>query len=382
MQVRLMSWNMAGAKLFDQLDPDPAPAAGSYIQAFHRAWNDSIAPWLAIPDNDVPDIILLQECIGFEDHSSSPSGRWQSGNEILSKIFSGYQCFFFPAVTSHDNPHPGKWNRYTNGSTVENSVPTTVDIQQGYGICVREGIVSARLWTPWPDPRDAPPDADHANTECTSCFEIIPVSTGLYLGNRDTEPRMVIMGRAKLELDGEHRYLNYLNVHLNTLKDEREGNVQLDQRASNSRQQQVGLILENIVSAYQQSTQYRMKSNNNDYGSDIWVIGGDFNSTPDSAEIAAILKAGFVDTIDDKRIEDADPAHNLQDRVGTKWSLIDNECPPVVLDHIFCGLQGSTFTGDVLDVSRSKRPFRPRFDNAAFATDHAVLFANVRLQGL
>ncbi|MCW8963648.1 MAG: endonuclease/exonuclease/phosphatase family protein [Gammaproteobacteria bacterium] len=381
MQVRLMSWNMAGAKLFDQLDPEPAPAAGRYIQAFHKAWNDSIVPWLATPDKDAPDIILLQECIGFEDHSSSPSGRWQSGNEILSKIFSGYQCFFFPAVTSHDNPHPGKWSRYTNGNAVANPVPTAVDIQQGYGICVREGIISAKLWTPWPDPQDAPPDADQANGECTSCFEVIPVSTGLYLGDRDTEPRMVIMGRAKLELDGEYRYLNYLNVHLNTFKDEREGNEQLDQRASISRQQQVGLILENIVSAYQQSTHYRMHSHADDNKSDIWIIAGDFNCTPDSAEIAAILNAGFVDAINDKHIEDADPAHTLQDRVGTKWSINDDECPPVVLDHIFCGLEQPTLTSDTLETSASKRPFRPCFDDKAYETDHAVLFAKIRLPG-
>jgi len=66
------------------------------------------------------------------------------------------------------------------------------------------------------------------------------------------------MGRAKLGLDGESRYLNYLNIHLNTLSGEREGNVRLNRRAGASRLRQIELILDNIVSAYQETTHYRI----------------------------------------------------------------------------------------------------------------------------
>ena len=379
MEIKIMSWNMAGAKLFEQLDPKPGPVAGSYTDAFRQVWENSVRSWLANPDDDEPDIILLQECIGFEDRSSSPSGRWQDGSLILNKIFSGYDCFFFPAVTSHNNPHPGKWNRYIEGGAVENYIPAYIDIQQGYGICIRKGVSSRKLWVPWQDPKDVPEHADKADPYCVSCFEPVHITTGLYLGNRDTEPRMVIMGRAKLESDGHSRYLNYLNIHLNTLNGEREGNVRLNRSAATSRLQQVELILDNIVSAYQETTSYRMPTGMEQGERDIWVIGGDFNTTPDSAEVAMIRQSGFIDAIPDKRIEDADPGSGFHGQVGSKWSLDDAGTPAIMLDYIFCGLEQFTFPVGSLDLSGSKRPFRPHFEDAAFATDHAILFAKIKL---
>ncbi len=114
-------------------------------------------------------------------------------------------------------------------------------------------------------------------------------------------------------------------------------------------------------------------------GRDIWIIGGDFNTTPDSAEIATILRSGFIDTIPDKCLEDADQSNAFHNQVGSKWSLSNNKNPPIVLDYIFCGLEQFTFPASGLDVSKSKRPFRPHFDAPAFATDHAVLFAEIKL---
>ncbi len=67
MEISIMSWNMAGAKLFEQLDSKPYPVARSYTAAFRKTWEDSIGVWLQTPDQAQPDIILLQECIGFED---------------------------------------------------------------------------------------------------------------------------------------------------------------------------------------------------------------------------------------------------------------------------------------------------------------------------
>jgi len=379
MEISIMSWNMAGAKLFEQLDSKPHPVAGSYTAAFRKTWEDSIGGWLQTPDQDKPDIILLQECIGFDDMSASPSGRWQTGRDILREIFSGYQCYFFPAVTSHSNPHPGKWNRYTETGDVTNYIPAHVDVQQGYGICIRNGISSRKLWVPWADPENVPPDADRVDTDCVSCFEPISITTGLYLGQRDTEPRLVIMGRVKLESDGESRYLNFLNIHLNTLSGEREGNVRLNRRAGASRLQQIELILDNIVSAYQETTRYRMPAGIQQSQRDIWVIGGDFNTTPDSDEINMIRQSGFIDAIPDKRIEDENPDSALHNKIGSKWSLLDSQTPAINVDYIFCGLEQFTFVAGGLDTTGSRRPFRPCFEDPAFASDHAVLFAKISL---
>jgi len=380
LEIRVMSWNMAGAKLFEHLDPPPGAAADSYTAAFRDVWDGDIGPWLAAPHGAAPDIILLQECIGFEDLSPEPTGRWQHGKSILESIFPGYECFFFPSVTSHKNPHPGKWKRYESGGVVEACIPDYVDAQQGYGICIREGLGSRTLWIPYRDPHNVPADADLSGKDCHACFESIGFTPGLYLGSRDTEPRVVLMGRTRLESGGETRYLNYLNVHLNTLLGEREGSIRLNRMASSSRLRQIDLILDNVVSAYQEAKQYKMPVTVTGGKEDIWIIGGDFNATYDAEEIEHIRRTGFVDTVPDKRIHDADPDSPYHNQPGTKWSIHSSNIPAVVLDHIFCGLEHSTFPAGGIDVSGSRRPYRPHFDRAEFASDHAVLYAEIRLQ--
>ena len=139
------------------------------------------------------------------------------------------------------------------------------------------------------------------------------------------------------------------------------------------------LIMDNIVSAYQETTAYRMPAGGDQAERDIWIIGGDFNTTPDSAEVAMIRQSGFIDTIPDKRIEDADAGSDFHGQHGSKWSLVNSGSPAIVLDYIFCGLEQYSFPSGSLDLSGSKRPFRPCFDNPAFASDHAILFAKIRL---
>src|SRR3990172_4691569 len=111
MKVNIVSWNMAGAKVFGKLDGAPKSAAGSYTHDFQNVWRDKVIPYLhtqiRLPQD--PDIILLQECIGFVDHRSNPSGRWHTGQHILRQIFNGYDCFFFPTFSSHTHPNPARW---------------------------------------------------------------------------------------------------------------------------------------------------------------------------------------------------------------------------------------------------------------------------------
>ena len=63
MEIRVMSWNMAGAKLFDKLDSPPYDVASSYIKAYKYAWDKGIIGNLTVPPNPpkYPDVILLQE---------------------------------------------------------------------------------------------------------------------------------------------------------------------------------------------------------------------------------------------------------------------------------------------------------------------------------
>lgn len=88
---------------------------------------------------------------------------------------------------------------------------------------------------------------------------------------------------------------------------------------------------------------------------------------------------GFVDVVPDKRIHDADADSPCHNQTGTKWLLHNAGIPAVVLDHIFCGLENSSFPAGGIDISDSRCPYRPHFDRAEFAPDHAVLYASIRL---
>lgn len=375
MQIRVMSWNMAGAKLFDKLDSRPYDVASSYIKAYKYAWEKGIVGNLTVPPNPpkYPDIILLQECIGFVDTRDEPSGRWQSGEEILQQIFSGYTCFFFPALSSYKNPHPAKWEKYRKGSGQENYLPDEIEAQQGYGICVHNPNQLRKIWV-----KNAQQDDTIAlkQDDYHLCFAAINTTTGLYLGDRDTEPRLVILGRMRVGTNSlEERYVNFLNVHLTTLKGERIGNLRLNRGGSNYRIQQLDLIMDNIISSYQEATTNRIPRTSNTRKDDVWILGGDFNSTPDSEEVSFVKRMGFIDGNPDKKLLDATDS-KFGDKIGTKWSLADPDLPMTVLDYIFCGLERTTFATGEIRLTHSHRPFRPKFQDTSFETDHAVLFAS------
>jgi len=374
-----MSWNMAGAKMLGMLDPAPHAVTSRYVAAYRDVWENGIKHFLRIPpgQTNYPDIILLQECIGFIDTRPDHhrSGRWPNGEDILKQIYSGYTCFFFPALSSHGNPHPGKWQRYKEGN-INNFLPDFIEAQQGYGVCVREDRALRKLWVTEENQETIPQGADEPGGEYHLCFEAINTTTGLYLGNRDTEPRLVIMGRMKIGSPGvDERYLNFLNIHLTTLKGERVGNIRLNRMASESRMRQLDLILDNVISAYQEATAHRVPRVSGQRQEDVWVVGGDFNAASDAEEIALIKRMGFIDGNPDKAIVDARVGSPYHNQIGTKWSLGNPGLPPTVLDYIFCGLERTTFPTNGLVIKNSLRPYRPLFSDPEFESDHAVLIA-------
>ncbi len=385
MSLKIMSWNMAGAKLLGKLSPQPQPVAVEYIDAYKSVWSETKNTYLnQFGKNDfTPDIILLQECIGFIDTrgENDQCGRWQKASHILESIFSDYSCFFFPSVSSHKNPHPAKWEKY--------NLPKYIEAQQGYGICVKTKENLRKLWITNKDNNKAPGEFDIPEpNQYQLCFEAINTTTGAYLGTRDTEPRLAVLGRMKLEISpGNERYINFLNIHLTTLKGEREGNIKLNRVASETRLTQLNLILNNVISAYQGSQEYRVPRISEAYKEDIWVIAGDFNATPDSVEISLIRRMGFIDGNPIKQLYDV--TGQYKGMVGTKWSLDPKRSlPPTVVDYIFFGLEQTAFAIGTLPVGFSdegditqdyRRPFRPEFTNKIFETDHAVMFAALKV---
>lgn len=386
-----MSWNIAGAKLLGNLDPPPRKVADSYIRAYSDVWSRGIVPHLTGGASQpvYPDLILLQECIGFVDKNpAGPSGRWQTGDEILRNVFQGYRCFFFPSLSSHTHPHPRKWLPFRREEAQKKKrdfLPEYVEAQQGYGICILDEASLRRIWIDEASPAEesaAQKDVPGAG-EYHLCVECTETTMGKqYQGDRDTEPRLVVMGRC-FRSSGNHRgrYVNFLNLHLDTMRGERGGNIRLDRQGSIARISQLDGVLDGVISAYQEASGYRVPRRR--WGKayeDLWIVGGDFNATPDSAEIASVTRSGFVDGNRDKTIFDADTESPLHNQVGTKWSIKDLALPPVVVDYIFCGIERTSFRTNEVKVQNSVRPYRPDFrDHSDFQSDHAVLFARFEL---
>ena len=377
-EINVLTWNIAGAKMFNNLNYPPDNAALAYVEAYSNAWKQAVRDLLPkTPQGPkYPDIILLQECIGFKDKRTEPSSRWESGKRILQQIFRGYECFFFPALSSRIHPHPGKWQKFKLGN-IRNFIPDYVEAQQGYGICIRDPSTLRKLWVDEEDQSHMSSHNDLPGSNFELCFEVINSAPGLYLGNRDTEPRLMVMGRLKIGSPKTvERYVNFVNVHLTTLKGEREGIKTKNDSARDIRLKQLDLLLNYGVSAYQETKKYRVPRNPKK--EDIWILGGDFNAKEDSEEVK-LLQKEFVDGNLDKRIVDNNTDSPYSDLPGTKWSSTDSDKVPVVVDYILCGLKLTSFSPKQIDTTESQRPFHPRFDNTDFTSDHAVLFASFKL---
>ena len=379
MKANIISWNMAGAKVFGKLDGPDKPAADTYTQHFQDVWKDKVKPYIHMHTNPPqdPDILLLQECIGFIDHRKNPSGRWYEGERILQQIYRGYECFFFPAFSSRTHPNPARWNQFREGGGIGHFIPYEIEAQQGYGVCVREGLLR-RLWLGEAELSENQPDADLPQGQYDLCFQAIHTTTGLYLGSRDTEPRLAVLGRVKsTDGNGDIRYVNFVNIHLTTLKGEREGNIRVDRIGSTARLRQLDLILDNVISAYQVAT-YRAAKSTPTRKEDVWIVAGDLNAIQASREVELLTQVGFVDGTPDKRLWDE--TGQFHDQIGTKWSVTNLSAPPIVVDYIFCGLQATAFPVSGLGTRNSPRPYRPAFPpQSPYEPDHALLFVSFEI---
>jgi len=138
---------------------------------------------------------------------------------------------------------------------------------------------------------------------------------------------------------GEHKLKKPLdvfviNIHLTTLSMEREGIPDVDERAAQTRQQQLEIVMNGIVSRYNQWRRqgYRIRDKKqqprdgietHDRHSPIWIIAGDFNCIPESIEYLTMVRRGFIDLVTNKGS-------------GTKAAGLGNE-PTITLDYVFVG---------------------------------------------
>jgi hypothetical protein len=290
LEFKVLNWNVAGAKYFTiESDTDK--------DRFRADVNKHLQK---LVDRHDPHVITLQEIVEYA----------RPGELDTSLIDPPAGYTFSPSILIDSRRHPyvAKWQNAARSG----GWPYNTYFGQGLGVLWRDDLAGFRHFPVWsvPGPTAQPDGKSHVE-------EVILMS-GLYFGDRDTEPRAAAVSHFVIsnDLRDSHSELPkaldvfVVNLHLTTLKGEREGIPQIDGEATVIRSHQVDIILNGIVSRYNKwrnrgyrSTGFTAEPNEGDdfkRYSPIWILCGDFNFTPDSLEYQRVKGANFVDVCPNK----------------------------------------------------------------------------------
>ncbi|MBM3213118.1 hypothetical protein FJZ33_12915 [Candidatus Poribacteria bacterium] len=222
------------------------------------------------------DIIGLQEVVKVY----GPDGeivRDDIDKLLINTGQSMYQPFFFPYLDSTRQSHPVKC-----GSAIfQEYYEQRCRILEGTAILLNRKHIFCDFW----DNERRGYYGLGDNISGCGLAEILPwysdiSGVTIYLGNRDTQPRSMIIVRVKLD---HGKYILFCNVHLATLKEEsREGNDKKPIRKPsplgiNIRAKQIAWVVQYIKS-YQSARQVK----------EPIILVGDFNAEPGAVELMGL----------------------------------------------------------------------------------------------
>jgi endonuclease/exonuclease/phosphatase family metal-dependent hydrolase len=331
-EIKIANWNVGGAKYFE-LPSSSKPRTyepGMKIKCREEYKDGLMTAIEFLKKAHNPDIITLQEIARY-----SLDGNPHNVVELFDDV-SGYQYVPFTLIdTSQFSARP-KWDKVrSSGKWAVNPRPY---FAQGNGFFIKNTCLHFPLWAlpkantdhnKFPD--NIGPDGEHLVR-----IERVDLHTGLYFGERNTEPRVALVLHLVLPANKKPLDIFIINVHLTTLRQEREGIPDIDEEASIIRQKQLSVILDGIVSRYNmwRSNGYKMgdrkiiidkkfeMTNPKGRHNPIWVIAGDLNFTRQSAEYTYLKRRNFMDLI---------PGDS-----ATKSSGLGKN-PTLAVDYIFAG---------------------------------------------
>lgn len=258
MFLTIASWNIAGASLLT--------TTGKKREEKHQLYNMQINRLIKKSN---PDIILLQEVVRYETKSG----------EIREFIDcpKGYYYLASTTIDTIKNCYPPKWDK----APCKDKWGGKIYVGQGLGMLWKKKLRHSSLWSTRANQLKVGPRLEK---------EEVRIETGLFTGNRDTEPRMAVVSHFTLF----KRDFYIINLHLTTLKGEREGFPEKDQQGSLIRQNQINTILNGIVSRLNEDRHQLLNRYKKKKPPGIWIMGGDFNATQDSPEITKIQQMNFA----------------------------------------------------------------------------------------
>ncbi len=297
MFLTIASWNMAGTSLLRT----SAKKRAEKHRLYHKALKKLI-------DSAQPDIILLQEIVRYDDING----------QIKELIDIPDDYFYMPSTTidTHSNSYPPKWNKIRKDGDWDKKTY----LGHGLGIMWRKTLAHSSLWSI---------DDALLHTGAKLEVEVVRFESGLFTGSRDTEPRMAMV--AHFNINGQDFFI--INVHLTTLKGEREGFPEKDQQGSLIRQKQIDTLLNGIISRLNHDRQSRFNRLKQKTKPGIWFIAGDLNATVDAPEIRQLQQMNFLRLCSDK---------------ATKRRKKE-QSPSIKVDYIFAGPKYYAFDPTLLE---------------------------------
>jgi endonuclease/exonuclease/phosphatase family metal-dependent hydrolase len=302
-KFKILNWNIAGAKYLEK---------GEYDRLkFREELNEELKTLIK---REQPDVVTLQEIVRYVDKKT----------EILDTI-DGYDFHAFPLIDTENLSIRAKWNKLEKSG----GWPKGTYFAQGNGFLIKKDIHHQPVW-------DLPKKGRHHPRVLRNHYiEKVGLESGLYFGDRDTEPRAALVAHFVYNPRGKPLDIFVINLHLTTLTKEREGIPDIDKKATKIRLAQLDVIFDGIISRYnswrrwgfREREEYRDPEDweNFDREEPVWIMAGDFNSTEQSHEYRMIQDLNFMDMI---------PAKGKG--TGTKASGTGKEAT-LTLDYIFAG---------------------------------------------
>jgi len=319
MRFTILNWNIGGAKFLEEKTRDER-------QRTRQVLNTALKNMISSRET-APDVVTLQEIVRYKEPDDVEI------QDLLDTI-EGYRYLPFSLIDSNLLSSRAKWNKVLRGSDWHKNTY----FAQGNAFLVKKNSPVFPVWDLSNLEEPSPlTDRDHF-------VEHVHLDSGLYFGDRNTEPRAALVmhficdpggaGSPRKPVD-----IFIVNMHLTTLMKEREGVPEMDSLATRTRIAQLEIVFNGIVSRYNSWRQdgypergkERQPTHKEDFNrhSPVWILAGDFNFTEDSEEYMYIKRRNFIDSVT--------PARKISPwGHGTKAKGVGNDAT-LTLDYVFAG---------------------------------------------
>lgn len=295
MKFTILNWNIAGAKYLEEREEKR--------EKFKKNINEELRRLLEVYK---PDVITLQEIVKY-----GPKDNTDDILDVAEYKKKGYVYHAFPLIDTESLSIRAKWNKLEG----QGGWPKGTYFAQGNGFLFKKGIPHQPVW-------DLPKDSNNTpRAQRENYIEKVSLESGLYFGDRDSEPRAALVAHFVYntkpvtikEKPIEVLDIFVINLHLTTLALEREGVPEIDRKATKIRLSQLDVIFDGIISRYNSWKRGRFRERGElrkpenwesfDRHEPLWILAGDFNSTPESPisyEYKLMQDLNFMDMVPNK----------------------------------------------------------------------------------